>query len=235
MFRGDHPELRRVVARALALAADVGHARAGSEHLLLALTTTGGAVATVLAEHGVTTAAVDEAVDLAGPAGAGAAADRDTLAPLGVDIDRLLGASWTAVLDQPPARDPLLPFGAAAARRRCARMSPPLGLDAQAAYEASLRLALARREREHRPEHLALGLVALDPGVAWVLDRADVDPQMLLGALATAFPPPRRNPLLRVERRLGQRLRQHDIVRRYQHTTGRLATAGPAVATLITG
>ena len=48
-------------------------------------------------------------------------------------------------------------------------MSPPLGLDAQAVYEASLRLALARREREHRPEHLALALVTLDPGAAWVL------------------------------------------------------------------
>jgi hypothetical protein len=235
MFRGEHPELGRVLDRALVLARDLGHRRAGSEHLLLALSTTGGAVATVLAEHDATAVAIREAVDLAAPAGAGAAADRETLAPLGIDIDRLLAVSWTALLDRPPVREPVLPLGAATARRRCARMSPPLGLDAQAVYEASLRLSLARREREHRPEHLALGLVALDPGAAWVLGAADVDPRTLLVALASAFPPPHRNPLLRAERRLGQRLRHHDIVRRYQHTTGRTATAGPAVAALITG
>jgi hypothetical protein len=235
MFRGEHPELGRVLGRALALARDLRHPRAGSEHLLLALTTASGTVATVLAEHGATAAAVRVAVGLAAPAGAGAAADRDTLAPLGLDIDRLLSVSWTALLDRPPSRGPLFPFGAAQARRRCARMSPPLGLDAQAIYEASLRLALARREREHRPEHLALALVTLDPGAAWVLSAAGVDPQTLLAALAAAFPPPHRNPLLRAERKFGQRLRHQDIVRRYQHTTGRTATAGSAVAALITG
>jgi hypothetical protein len=235
MFRGDHPALGRVLSRALTLARDLGHPRTGSEHLLLALTTTNGIIATVLAEHGATARAVRQAVDLAAPAGAGAAADRDTLAPLGIDIDRLLSVSWTALLDRPPMREPLLPFGTAKAWRRCARMSPPLGLDAQAAYEASLRLALARREREHRPEHLTLALVTLDPGVAWVLDAAGVDPQPLRAALAAAFPPPRRNPLLRAERRFGLRMRHHDIVRRYQHTTGRTATAGCAVAVLITG
>ena len=49
MFQGEHPELRRVLDRALALARDLGHPRVGSEHLLLALTTAGGAVAHVLA------------------------------------------------------------------------------------------------------------------------------------------------------------------------------------------
>lgn len=38
-----------------------------------------------------------------------------------------------------------------------------LGLDFQCAWEASPRLALARREQHQRPEHLALMLVALDP------------------------------------------------------------------------
>ena len=235
MFRGEHPELGRVVGRALVVARDLGHPRAGSEHLLLAATMAGGTVATVLAEHGATAAAVRDAVGRAAPAGAGAAADRDTLAPLGIDIDRLLSVSWTALLDRPPAREPLLPFGAARARRRCARMSPPLGLDAQAVYEASLRLALARREHGHRPEHLVLALVSLDPGAAWVLSTAGVERQPLLAALAAAFPPPHRNPLLRAERRFGQRTRHHDIVRRYQRTAGRIAVAGPAVAALITG
>ena len=75
--------------------------------------------------------------------------------------------------------------------------------------------------------------MALDPGVAWVLRTAEADREKLLADLASAFPPPRRNPLLRAERRLGQRGRCRDIVRRYQHTTGRTATAPAAPATLI--
>jgi hypothetical protein len=136
-------------------------------------------------------------------------------------------------VDRPAAREPLFPLGAAEARRRCAALTPPLGLDAQAAYEASLRLALARRERDHRPEHLALVLVAVDPGAAWVLSAAGIDRRALLADLADAFPPPRRNPLLRAERRLGRRSRHHDVVRRYEHTTGRTAVSAAALAALI--
>ncbi|GAA3445954.1 Clp protease N-terminal domain-containing protein [Planomonospora venezuelensis] len=232
MFRGDHPELGRALGRAVELARGLGHPRTGSEHLLLSLAA-GGAVAAALAEHGAAEAALREAVRRSAPAGAGAAADRDTLAALGVDLDRLLGASGARALDRPPSREPLLPLGAAGARRRCARMSPPLGLDAQAAYEASLRLALARREREHRTEHLALALIALDPGAAWALSATGADRRAILADLAAAFPPPRRNPLLRAERRLARRIRHRDIVRRYQRTTGRTATSGPALAALI--
>lgn len=235
MFRGDHPEVDRILGRALTLARDLGHPRAGSEHLLLALTTASSSVATVLAKRGATRAAVQEAVDRAMPAGAGAATDRDALATLGIDIDRLLHTSGAASLDRPPPREPLFPLGGTKARRRCARMSPPLGLDAQAVYEASLRLALARREREHRPEHLALALVTLDPGVRWVLSAAGVDTEALLADLAAAFPPPRRNPLLRTERRFGQQLRRRDLIRRYQHTTGRTAAAGSTTAAFING
>jgi len=239
MFRGDHPALGQVLGRALALARDLGHPRAGSEHLLLALTMGSGTVAAVLTGHGATEAAVQDAVRMAAPAGAGTAADRDALASLGIDIDRLLSylryTSGTKSLDRPPAREPLLPLNVTKVRRRCARLTPPLGLDAQAVYEASLRLALARREREHRPEHLALVLVTLDPGAAWVFTAAAIDRLALLADLAATFPPPRRNPLLRAERRLGRRLRHQDLVRCYQHTTGRTATAGSAVAALING
>lgn len=231
MFRGEHPDLGRVVGKALELARGLGHPRTGSEHLLLALTMSGGTVAAVLGRNGVTTAAVERAARAAEPGGAGAAADREALAALGIGLDCLSRPAGIALLDRSPVHEPLLPLGAAAARQRCARLDPPCGLDAQAAYQASLRLALARREREHRPEHLALALLALDPGVAWAL--ADVDLRALITALATAFPSPQRNPLLRAERRLGQRWRHRDIVRRYQHTTGRTATAGPALAAVI--
>ncbi|MEJ2852041.1 MULTISPECIES: peptidase [unclassified Saccharothrix] len=217
MFRAD-PELGRVVDRALRLARDLDHPRTGSEHLLLALTSLTG-------HHD----AIREAVDQAAPQGAGAAADRVALKTLGIDFDQLVAG---VRLDRPPAREPLFPLGAAKARARCARLDPPLGLDAQAAYEASLRFALARRERRHRPEHLALVLVALDPGVAWVLDTARVDRTALVHDLARRFPPPRRNPVLRWERRLGSAIRHRDLVTRYQRTTGRTATS--SVAAFIT-
>ncbi|WP_310971423.1 MULTISPECIES: Clp protease N-terminal domain-containing protein [unclassified Amycolatopsis] len=38
MFQGDHPAVGRAMNRACALAREFGHARVGSEHLLLALT-----------------------------------------------------------------------------------------------------------------------------------------------------------------------------------------------------
>ncbi|MCE6998784.1 peptidase [Saccharothrix sp. S26] len=236
MFRGDHPDLKRTIGRALHLARTLGHPRTGSEHVLAALADlrpASGALPDVMARHGATAAAIGDAAYLAAPLGAGGAADRGLLGTLGVDLDRLVGEG--GALDRPAGREPLIPFGAAKARRRCARLSPPLGLDAQAAYSASLRLALARREREHRPEHLALALTALDPGVAWVLKTAGVDRAALLADLAATFPPPRRNPLLVVERRLGHRVRHRGLVRRYQRTTGRAVTSADALPALIRG
>jgi hypothetical protein len=105
-------------------------------------------------------------------------------------------------------------------------MVPPLGLDAQAVYEASLRLALARRERWHRPEHLAMVLVALDPGAGWILREVGVSADELLAELERACPPPRRNRVVRVERRLGRRVRGRRLVRGYRRTTGRAAPSG---------
>jgi hypothetical protein len=224
MFRGDHPDLGRAMYRGLAAARELGHPRAGSEHLLLALTPT------LLERFGVSEAAVLEAVCRAAPLGAGVAADRDLLAPLGVSVDLT-----PSTVDRPPAREPLFPLGVARARRRCAALTPPLGLDGQAAYVASLRLALARCERDHRPEHLALALVAVDPGAAWVLAAAGTDRSALLSDLAAAYPVPRRNPVLRAERRLTRRSFHRDVLRRYQHTTGRSPAAPAALSPLITG
>ncbi|MGC7096413.1 Clp protease N-terminal domain-containing protein [Amycolatopsis lurida] len=230
MFGGDHPELGRTMTRASAVARALEHRRVGSEHVLLALTT--GTFGSLLARHGATETAIRDAVCRAAPAGASAAADREDLAVLGVDLDRLLDGE-TAVLDRRTAREPLFPLGAAKAHRRCASAKPPIGLDTQAVYAASLRLALARRERDHRVEHLALTLLTLDPGAAWTLTAADVDRAALLTAMVMAFPPPRRNPVLRADRRIGLRARHRDIVRRYQRTTGRSVTAADAFGALI--
>ncbi|MEU4523625.1 Clp protease N-terminal domain-containing protein [Amycolatopsis sp. NPDC024027] len=219
MFRGDDPAVGRVFRRAGELAREYGHARVGSEHLLLALT------------EGPLTglAGIERAVLRAAPDGAGVAADREALTVLGID----LGPLPAELADRPPVKEPLLPLGVARVRQRCARAKPPIGLDVQAAYAASLRLALARREREHRIEHVALALFALDPGADWAVRTAGADRRELLARLASAYPPPRRNRLLRVERRLGRQARCRDIVRGYQRTTGRAPVAPAALAALV--
>jgi hypothetical protein len=232
MFGGSAAELQDVMRRALGSARDLGHQRVGSEHLLLALAIEAGPPGRVLGRHGATATRIRAAVAAAGPAGAGAAADRELLDTLGLGLDGLVR---TASLDQPAGREPAFPLGASRSRRRCALMSPPLGLDAQAIWAASLRLALARRERRHRPDHLALALVTLDPAADWVLRRLGVDRRALAADLAAVFPPPERHRLLRAERRLGRRVRARDLVRRYQRLTGRTATDSPAITALIGG
>ena len=233
MFGGDSVELGRVIGAAMRAARDSGVPRVGSEHLLLALTTSAHPVADVLVSAGATEHSVWEMVRVAGPEGAGPAADRLLLRHLGLDLDVLVASGFS--LDRSPEREPRWPMGARPARRRCAAMSPALGLDAQAAYEASLRLALARRERQHRPEHLALVLVAIDPGARWVLDHLRIDAERLVDALAAGLPPPRRGALLRLDRRLGGRGRGRVLLRRYQHTAGRAPVSPAAVPSLVMG
>jgi|HubBroStandDraft_2_1064218.scaffolds.fasta_scaffold30696_3 hypothetical protein len=235
MFGGADAELSRIMAYASRSARELGHPRVGSEHLLLGLALSRGAVAGILTWHGATSSAIRGATCAAAPAGAGAAADRGILAVLGIDLDPVLDQSGPAVLDRPVGPVPVFPLGASRARARCARMSPPLGADAQAAWEAALRLALARHERRHGSEHLALALVTLDPGASWVLTETGADRKAVLASLIAAFPRPAGHPLLRTARRLGHRSRHRDIVRRYQRLTGRIATDGAAVAQLIAG
>ena len=210
MFGGEAAELQDVLRQVLASARDLGHQRAGSEHLLWRWPGR-KEPAQVLARHGATAAAIRDAVVTAAPAGAGAAADRDLLAALGPGLDGLAG---TASLDGAASPDPVFPLGASRARRRCARMRPPLGLDAQAIWAASLRLALARRERRHRPEHLALALVTLDPGAAWILRHAGADRSALAADLAAAFPATGAPPAAAGRARLGRRVRARTLVQR---------------------
>ena len=96
MFRGDHPELDRTFGRAVLRAREFGHPRVGSEHLMLALTD--GPLADL--------DGIERAVHLAAPDGAGAAADRDVLAVLDIDLGPLLGT----LLDRRPAKEPLSPW-----------------------------------------------------------------------------------------------------------------------------
>ncbi len=71
-------------------------------------------------------------------------------------------------------------------------------------------------------EHLlfAVNLVGHEAAILSVIRRAE---PAGAGAAADRFPPPPRNPLLRLERRLAGPARQRAVVRRYRRTTGRVA------------
>ena len=91
-FTGD---ARGVVTGAREGALRLGHDWIGCEHLLLALTATGGEVGMILRDQGITPDRVrSEVVRLAG-AGGGASLfdvlDRDALASIGIDLDAVRG------------------------------------------------------------------------------------------------------------------------------------------------
>ncbi|HSS89662.1 MAG TPA: Clp protease N-terminal domain-containing protein [Streptosporangiaceae bacterium] len=110
-FTGD---ARGVVTGAREGALRLGHDWIGCEHLLLALTATGGAVGTILRDQGITPDRVrQETVRLAG-AGRGASLfdvlDRDALASIGIDLDAVRGkveaAFGPGAFTAAPARHP---------------------------------------------------------------------------------------------------------------------------------
>lgn len=223
MFEGDTAALTSVLDRAAASARRLGHLRVGVEHLLIGLAEADDPVAELLTRHGATRWALEDAAIFAAPLGAGAAADRQCLGALGIDVaglDDIGAARW---MDRRVGRLPIFPLDARRSHQVCAQMNPPLGLDVQAAYEASLRLALARRDDRHRPEHLAMALVSLDSGVDWVLTRLGADRGCLLQDLEHTFPAPRHPLLHPADVSVLRSTRQRDIVRRYQRTTGRSA------------
>jgi len=227
MFHGDDPAVGRVLRRAGEVAARLGHPRVGSGHLLVSLAYPSSATAEVLERNGITAHALVAVVREAGPEGIGVRADQETLARLGVTV---ASPTIAAAAERPVGREPLFPLGARQARDRAlATMATPLGADVWGAYEASLRLTLARRERVHSPGHLLLTLTCLDPGVAWLLDELGVDRRVLLNDLASTLPAPHGRPRLR------RRRHRREIVRRYQHRTGRPVVDGPALTSLIDG
>ena len=110
-FTGD---ARGVVTGARDGALRLGHDWIGCEHLLLALTATGGEVGTILRDQGITPDRVkSETARLAG-AGRGASLfdvlDRDALASIGIDLDAVRGkveaAFGPGAFTAAPARQP---------------------------------------------------------------------------------------------------------------------------------
>jgi ATP-dependent Clp protease ATP-binding subunit ClpA len=212
MFQGDTAQLWATLVRARKTARRLGHPTARAEHLLLALcddidllSDLKGPVEAIITRPGVTPAAIE--------------ADRALLASVGVDLDELLAGAGVEALEPRSGRPPLLPLGGKKARHRWG----PVGSDFRAAYEASLRLALARMERSHRPEHLLTALLAFDRGCAWLLEECGVDRRLLATSVHHRFPPPRRNAFLRAARSTTWKRRYRDITKRYENTSG-----GPA-------
>lgn len=163
MFERFTTEARAVVVDAQTHARRLDHHRIGTEDLLLALLAGGGRSAEILGQHGVTPAAVEEALArLAAPD-----ADREALAGLGIDLDRIRDATNST-------------FGGGAlerARTRRHRRSRrgrwavqtnhlPFTRRAKKVLELSLREALRLHHREIGAEHIALGLLRDGDGTA---------------------------------------------------------------------
>jgi len=159
MFERFTDRARRVVVLAQQSARELGAGEVGNGHLLLGiLREPDGLGGRVLAELGVDAALVREAV------ARGADADADALRTLGIDLEAVRRAVDGA-------------FGEGALRRRPPRAGHiPFHAVAKKSLELSLREALRLRHRHIGTEHILLGLLRHDPGVAGgVLRRAGVD------------------------------------------------------------
>ncbi len=225
MFKGDTVELSDTLKDACSQGRRLGHRRVGSEHVLLALSNADGTVGRILREAGVTPEAVLSVIGRARVGPAVVEADRAALRSIRLDDHALredaIEQFGPEVFDpRPRGRRPLLPLGARRAERLCAAMRPPIGHDAQALYEASLRLALARRDRGHDLHHLLLAMLWVDRGVSWLIGELGVDRASLRSAVDTAFPLRRANLLMHIERQLAWQHRSWQIRRRYMLRTG---------------
>jgi ATP-dependent Clp protease ATP-binding subunit ClpA len=158
MFERFTADARQAVVLAQEEALALRHGWIGTEHLLLGVLRADGDGARLLAGFGVDAAGVrDDVVRIVGRGEDDI--DRDALATLGIDLD--------AVRERvEQAFGP----GALIRRRRCRRggigRMVPFTARAKKALELSLREAIALAERDLRAEHLVLGLLRENDGVA---------------------------------------------------------------------
>lgn len=139
-----------------------------ARHLALALLRQPG-LAEVLAEHGVTTAALDRTEDAA-------SLDAEALRSLGIDLDSVRRAAEASF--GPGAMDGLRSAGRRRGWLRRGSGSPahlPFSPGAKRTLELSLRESIRLKSRDIRPEHLALGLLGCDdpdlPDLSGVRER----------------------------------------------------------------
>jgi ATP-dependent Clp protease ATP-binding subunit ClpA len=180
MFERFSQDARQVVLDAETVARRLGHRYIGSEHLLLALVSADTSVATALRDMGLTPDAVERfIVRVAG--GPDGLPDRDALAAIGIDLDEVRERAQ-ATFGPHALRLPQTQRS----RRRWGRRSGcdvpgsghiPFTPRAKKCLELSLREALALRHRNIAAEHIALGVLRVNDGLArQVLDALGVSP-----------------------------------------------------------
>ena len=161
MFERFTETARRVVVIAQEDARERADDRIGSEHILLGICrVTDGAGAALLRERGVDAAAVER--DLATARAASQLPDRDALAGLGIDLDEVRAHVESAF--GPGALEGTR--GAGRGRRGWLRGHIPFDRDAKKVLELSLREAVRVGAGHLGTEHLLLGLLHADTGLA---------------------------------------------------------------------
>jgi ATP-dependent Clp protease ATP-binding subunit ClpA len=156
MFERFTDEARQAVVLAQEEAAELHHGWIGTEHLLLGVLRADGEGARLMRGYGVELALVRE--DVVRIIGRGEDdIDGDALATLGIDLDAVRARVEKA-------------FGPGALSRggRCGGPGGriPFCPRAKKALELTLREGLALGSRELRTEHMVLGLMRVDDGVA---------------------------------------------------------------------
>jgi ATP-dependent Clp protease ATP-binding subunit ClpA len=158
MFERFTDDARQAVVRAQEEARAMHHGWIGTEHVLLGVLVTDGDGARLLAGFGIDDqAAREDVLRMVGPGEDDI--DRDALATLGIDLDAVRERVERA-------------FGAGALSRRmvCRRGRVdnhlPFCARAKKALELALRDSLALGAGEITGEHLVLGLLRVDDGVA---------------------------------------------------------------------
>lgn len=183
MFERFTHEARTLVVQARLEAYRLGHGFTGCEHLLLVAAADTGPTGDVLRSLGATPAAVEAAaLHLLGTPGE--ALDRDALAAIGIDLDRVR-QKVEAVFGVDA-----LASGSPPGRTRWGRRSRTglgsIGFTdrAKECLERSLREALALRHGHIGVEHIALALAGMERGLApRILADIDVNPAQLRAAL----------------------------------------------------
>jgi ATP-dependent Clp protease ATP-binding subunit ClpA len=178
MFERFTHSARAVVIDAQEEARRLKHQRIGSEHLLLAMLRTDGGAATLLSAEGITLEGVEAAIDRLVGAGPGAlgAEDAAALRAIGIDLDevraRIEENFGPVPLAPPPVEEPRRwRFG----RRRRSERRPqgigpvrhlPFSPRAKKVLELSLREALRLESNRIGSEHILLGIIRDNEGLA---------------------------------------------------------------------
>jgi ATP-dependent Clp protease ATP-binding subunit ClpA len=182
MFERFTESARSVVANARAAATRLHHPYIGTEHLLLALLDeASGATSGLLADAGLTTEGVTAGIARLLGTGQRPLGDNDAAAleAIGIDLDavraRVEEVFGPGALE-PPRAEPDTGLRGLLRRKPTAGGHVPFTARAKKVLELSLREALARHDNYIGSEHILLGLLRDNGGLAGkILVEADVD------------------------------------------------------------